>query len=265
MAYKFEAKPYFQPAHFGPWPVEPVLHYGDLTGMAIYYVTDKDALGSMLPPGFEVPDVPTVNVWAQYCRDVSFMAGFGYNIVGVNFSAIWKGKKETRTGELSAVLWENDFLPIMFGREHLGAPKLWADIPDVQTIKGNGRRFVCSEKGSMLVEGFLTDLIPLPADTLAMMDADSKNANWFCWKYISHASQKKADLNLPTSLHYRSKLKEAWSAKGTHKFHTPKWEEAPLSSHIMAGLSKLQVKEYMGAIITRGETDLLFGEIDYLE
>ncbi len=29
MAYKFEAKPYFQPAHFGPWPVEPVLHgYG---------------------------------------------------------------------------------------------------------------------------------------------------------------------------------------------------------------------------------------------
>jgi NAD(P)-dependent dehydrogenase (short-subunit alcohol dehydrogenase family) len=61
MAYKFEAKPYFQPAHFGPWPVEPVLHYGDLTAMAIYYVTDKGALASMLPPGFEVPDVPSVN------------------------------------------------------------------------------------------------------------------------------------------------------------------------------------------------------------
>lgn len=265
MSYQFEAKPYFQPAHFGPWPVEPVLHYGDLTAMYINYVTDKDALASMLPPGFEPTDVPTVNVWAQYCRDVSFLAGFGYNIVGVNFAAVWQGKKDTRTGELSAVLWENDFLPIMFGREHLGAPKLWADIPDAQILKGNGRHFLCSEKGSLLVEGFVTDLEPLPAEALAMFDAEAKNGNWFCWKYISHAGQKKADLSLPTSMHYQCKLKEGWSAKGTHKFHTPKWEEAPLSAHIMAGLSKLKVKEYVGAVITRGENDLLFGEIEYLE
>jgi hypothetical protein len=33
----------------------------------------------------------------------------------------------------------------------------------------------------------------------------------------------------------------------------------------MAGLSKLNVKEYTGAFISRGENDLLFGEIDYLE
>ena len=233
--------------------------------MYINYVTDKDALASMLPPGFEPTDVPTVNVWAQYCRDVSFLAGFGYNIVGVNFAAVWQGKKDTRTGELSAVLWENDFLPIMFGREHLGAPKLWADIPDAQILKGNGRHFLCSEKGSLLVEGFVTDLEPLPAEALAMFDAEAKNGNWFCWKYISHAGQKKADLSLPTSMHYQCKLKEGWSAKGTHKFHTPKWEEAPLSAHIMAGLSKLKVKEYVGAVITRGENDLLFGEIEYLE
>lgn len=265
MSYEFEEKPYFQPAHFGPWPIEPVLHYGELTGMNIWYSTDKDILASMLPPGFEPPDLPTVNVWAQYCRDVSFMAGFGYNIVGVNLSAVWEGKKETRTGELSAVLWENDFLPIMVGREHLGAPKLWADIPDVQVSKGNGRHFLCSERGSMLVEGFLTDLQPMPADACAQWDEQVKNSNWFCWKYISHADQKKADLSLPTSMPSRSKVKECWSAKGTHKFHTPSWEEAPLSAHIVAGLSKLKVKEYLGAFITRGENDLLFGEIDYLE
>ena len=40
----------------------------------------------------------------------------------------------------------------MFGRDHLGAPKLWADIPDIQITKGKGRRFLCSEKGFMLVE-----------------------------------------------------------------------------------------------------------------
>ena len=265
MAYKFEAKPYFQPAHFGPWPVEPVLHYGDLTAMYINYTTDKDAVASLLPPGFEPTDIPSVSVWAQYCRDVSFMAGFGYNIVGVNLSAVWKGKKENRAGAFSAVLWENDFYPIMFGRDHLGAPKIWGDIPDVQITKGNGRRFLCSEKGTTLVEGFVTDLKPVPAEAIKMMNANSKQGNWFCWKYISHASQKKADLSLPTSLHSQSNVKEAWTAKGAHKFHTPKWEETPLSSHIMAGLSKLKVKEYTGAMITRGENDLLFGEIDYLE
>jgi acetoacetate decarboxylase len=144
MAYKFEAKPYFQPAHFGPWPIEPVLHYGDLTSMFISYITDKDAVASMLPPGFEPSDVPTVSVWAQYCQEVSFLAGFGYNIVGVNFGAVWNGKKETRTGAFSAVLWENDFYPIMYGREHLGAPKLWGDIPDVQVNKdGDAGGRVC--------------------------------------------------------------------------------------------------------------------------
>lgn len=265
MAYELQQAPYFQPAHFGPWPVEPVLHYGDKTGMYLNYTTEKDPLASLLPPGFEPTDVPTVTVWAEYCRNVSFMAGFGYNIVGVNLLAVWNGKKETRTGALSAVLWENDFFPIMFGREHLGAPKLWADIPDVQVTEGNGRRFLCSEKGSMLAEGFLFGLQPLPGSALGEIEKQIAEGNWFCWKYISHANQKKADLSLPTAMKSKAKLKEAWIAGGTHKFFTPKWEECPLSAHIMAALDKLKVKEYTGAIITHGEHDLLFGEIAYLE
>ena len=265
MAYEFQAKSYFQPAHFGPAPVTPVLHYGDLTGIYVTYITDKDVLASMLAPGFEPADVPTVTVWAQYCREVSFLAGFGYNIVGVNFSSVWVGKKKTYTGAFSAVLWENDFLPIMIGREHLGAPKLYAGIPDLQITGDQERRFLCSEKGKTLVEARVTDLIPVPADNLARIDAESKNGNWFCWKYISNADQQRPDLSLPTTLRSRSQLDAAWTAKGTHQFFVPKWEEAPLSAHIMAGLNRLKVKEYTGAFISHGQNDLLFGEIEYLE
>jgi len=153
----------------------------------------------------------------------------------------------------------------MIGREHLGAPKLYADIPDVQVTKDNGRRFLCSEKGTTLVEATITDLQPVPEANLAMIDAESKNANWLCWKYISNADQKTADLSLPTTLRSQSKLDSAWVAKGTHKFFAPKWEEAPLSAHIMAGLKRLKVKEYTGAFIAHGQNDLLFGEIEYLK
>ncbi len=265
MSYAFEEKPYFQPAHFGPAPITPVLHYGDLTSVYINYLTDKDVVATMLPPGFEPADIPIVTVWAQYCREVSFMAGQGYNIVGVNFAAVWNGKKETLDGAFSAVLWENDFIPIMVGRDHLGAPKIWGDIPDLQMKPDNSRRFFCSERGMPLVEGTVTDLVPLSEAELTDVEASFQDGNWFCWKYISHANQKQADLSCPTALKSQSKLNAAWTAQGTHQFYLPKWEEAPLSAHVMAGLGKLKVKEYTDSFICQGENDLLFGDIKYLE
>ena len=131
MPYKFKPRTgYFMPANFGPLSSQRVCHYGDVTQLTILYLTDKDALAAYLPEPYEPADEPIVTVYCQVFRDVDFLAGRGYNVVGVNLAAVFNGKKDNFIGNYAAVLWENDTIPIITGRELLGAPKLYADIPD---------------------------------------------------------------------------------------------------------------------------------------
>jgi len=131
MPFTFKAEGgYLMPPSFGPLVDRKVCHYGDVTTLAILYVSYKDALAALLPEPLQPPDEPVVTIYCQVCRQVDFMAGRGYNIVGVNLSAVFAGKKDRSVWNFAAVLWENDIIPIITGRELLGAPKLYADIPD---------------------------------------------------------------------------------------------------------------------------------------
>lgn len=120
---------YLMPANFGPVSRQDTLHYQEVTRLSSSYLTEKDALAALLPEPFEPADEPAVTVYCQVGRRVDFVAGGGYNIIGINLAAVFNGKKDHVAGLYSAVLWENDTFPILIGRKLLGAPTLYAETP----------------------------------------------------------------------------------------------------------------------------------------
>lgn len=265
MGYKFTPNAgYFMPANFGPIRRQDTLRYQDVTRLNILYVTDKDALAALLPAPFEPADDPVVTVYCQVGRGVDFMAGGGYNILGVNLAAVFNGKKDQVAGNYSAVLWENDTFPILIGRELLGAPKLYAEIPD-PWLDGPHWRFYCSEYGTKLIEGEIRNITPAEEAIGRKIEQDAKKAYWMCWKYIPRADWKGAEWSQPTAVQSIPTIKQVWLGEGSVRFLETTWEKAPVSAHILKGLQTLVVKHYKPAVIYRGSSDLLISEMKNLE
>jgi acetoacetate decarboxylase len=265
MAYKFQSNTsYLMPTNFGPVRGQRVAHYGDLTQLAILYLTEKDALAALLPEPFEPADDPVVTVYCQLCRDVDFMAGRGYNIVGVNLAAVFNGKKDHLVGSYAVALWENDTFPILLGREMLGAPKLYAGIPNPRR-KGNSWIFHCSEYGTRLIEGQIKNAIPLDDAARQQVEQIVRDNVWMGWKYIPKADWSGPEVSFPTVIPSKPTVSEAWLGEGSHTFFDAAWESAPTSAHVMQGLRTLVVKEYRAAVITKGTNDLLTADSRRLE
>ncbi len=265
MAHTFKPSAgYLMPTDFGPLSSQRVAHYGSVTQFAVLYLTDKDALAALLPEPFEPADDPAVTVYCQLSREVDFMAGRGYNIVGVNLSAVFKGKKDHLAGNYAIVLWENDAHPIIQGREVLGTPKVFADIPDPQQ-SDNRWQFHCSLYGNRLVEGEIKNATQLD-DTERQLIEDMASDNlWMGWKYIPKTDWSGPEVSYPTVVPYKLTISQAWLGEGSHKFFETTWEKAPTSAHVMRGLRTLVVKEYRTAVIIKGTLDLLIAESRMME
>jgi hypothetical protein len=247
------------PGHFGTattgWDGK-VAHYEDNTALTIMYLTEREAVAPLLPPGFVPADVPIISVTFVMCRGVDFMAGGGYNLVSINAAARFVGKRDIAEGNFALVLWENNFFPIMLGREVLGAPKLFGEIPDAWMRDGK-KGFTVSENGTLLLEGEVWDLRkPTDAELKAMAE-QNKGKIWMGWKYIPSCDLRGADVSNATALPAKSDNKEVLVGQGKLMFHEIAWENAPLSYRVVNTLKKLPIVQYQGAVVTRGSNDLL--------
>ena len=98
MPYKFQpGKMYMMPTHFGPsmgprqGPEGRTFECKDnpkTTSISVSFLTNREQLEELLPEGFEVGDEPVVSISASYMKEIEWLAGRGYNILGVSFSAI---------------------------------------------------------------------------------------------------------------------------------------------------------------------------------
>lgn len=260
MGFEFEdGKPYVMPAHFGPavegWDGK-IAHYAENTAMTIMFQTEKEALSGLLPPGFRPSDPPVISVSFVMCRGVDFMAGGGYNLVAVNAAADFEGPRNKVSGNFALVLWENHFMPIVVGREVLGAPKLMGEIPDAWT-RGGKKGFAVSEDGVLLLEGEVRDMQQASDEELSAIKQQTQGAIWMGWKYIPSCDMKASDVSCATALPANTDIREAWIGSGDVVFHDVPWEKAPLSARAVSALRSLLVVENMGAVMTRGSQDLL--------
>ncbi|POS70958.1 hypothetical protein DHEL01_v210646 [Diaporthe helianthi] len=112
------------------------------TTIGIVVECDRKAVQAILPDGYTVEppsstpqDKANVLFEVMELRNLPWLAGRGYNTWGVYISDVvcHRAKKEdgsTYKASYLAVLFESFTDPITTGREELGFPKIWAELPD---------------------------------------------------------------------------------------------------------------------------------------
>ncbi|MBS7697171.1 MULTISPECIES: acetoacetate decarboxylase family protein [unclassified Chelatococcus] len=225
--------------------------------VAVSYLTDAALLRNLLPPGFSLADEPVVTVELQYFTELEWLAGRGYNTLGVKFPATFRGAVDEVTGMFLAVLWENLPDPILTGRDELGFAKLYADIPDPRIFRGReyhgamwfGHRFIDIELDAIEEAPPASPSGPAAGGTLH-------------YKYVPATGQwGEADVayacHTPPGASQQRTI-AAFRAEGTVTIHDTHWADMPTQFHIVRALAALPMIEARGAVIieTRGGKDL---------
>ncbi len=238
------------------WGDQKTIHYQEIKTFSINYLTEKPALAPYLPECIVVPENPLMTVTYSMCRGVREMGGAGYNMVSVTVGARFEGKKEKYDGNLSLVIWENKFPPVLQGREHLGFPKLVVEVDDAWM--GEDRwGWRASENGTCFLEGELFGLVKLSEEDCrkltasSVSDFGSGDLN-LAYKVIPGASYN----DEPVTAHVvgvveRSDVKEAWACRGSLKWHPVTPQSCYLCYGIIESLAKLPILKYEPCMITR--------------
>jgi acetoacetate decarboxylase len=75
-----------------------------------------------------------------YYNGVDFLAGGSYRIATISVEAKFDGKKDHVKGDYILVIFEDETIPIIGGREQIGAPKIYGDISSVKIMSDDSLR-----------------------------------------------------------------------------------------------------------------------------
>ncbi len=254
---------YFMPAHFGPTYIGEKSSgvYRDVTVMAISYITDREKLAAHLPAPFAVGEEAVITVYYACNKQVDWLAGYGYNMIGVNASVVYQGEKEQLTGTYSLVIWENLTDPILVGREAQGIPKIYADIPD-HNINSDVWRCNASHFGHKIIDMSLSNLTQVTDDDIAAaQQANESSDHPMTWRFMpAIGGFGEPALNETVTFPSRNNITEAWIADGELEWASLTWEQNPTQYHIVNALQALPVVSYLPALVTRGSANLTLPE-----
>lgn len=184
-------------------------HLGEAEWFVLQYQTDSNALKALIPKCFQLTDKPVVTVWFGYYNHVDFLANRGYNEVTVRVTARFDGEKDHVEGAHILMMFLNDTIPIIRGREQLGWPKMYADIPPAET-EPNGH-IIC--KATLWNQNLISmDLAPLNKQNAIVRFGFSKiinNGKFLIHKYIPSLDGP-PDANYPNILPNDIKIDELW-------------------------------------------------------
>jgi len=271
MAYKFlPGMMYRMPTHFGP-SLGPrqgpggckydCLNTPKSTWYNVSFLSNAEQLESMLPEGFELAGEPVVTVEYRYITEIQWLAGRGYNILGVSFPATFKGKKDNVTGPFLTVLWESLADPIITGRDELGVPKTYCELPEPTVYDGQAH-LIASWLGFKFLDMNIENLKQLSDEELKVSQSGPDDDGILGLKYFPRTGEwGSADVSYPVLMpsHTPNQITKAkWQGNGTIKFHKARWEDLPTMYHIVNAFCELEIKEYRGACMfkTIGGKDL---------
>lgn len=125
--------------------------YGRVETLAATFRTECEAVRPLVPECFVVPSEPTITVSFGDHDQIDFMAGGGYRVAYAGVSARFEGE-ETVDGLYVMVMWENETVPIITGRELIGIPKLHAEISPIRNPNAGALRATASVWGHEVME-----------------------------------------------------------------------------------------------------------------
>jgi acetoacetate decarboxylase len=160
--------------------------YASVESLMLQYETDPDAIPPLLPEPFRPGKSPMVTVLFNDNNGVDFMAGGGYRLAAISVAAQFDGEMGHLDGDYVLLMPENSTLPILSGREWLGMPKIFADIPSIRILNDGHLRCEASLWGHLL---FGIDIAAPLKEQNALIrkaaSAQSTKAPAFGYKYIA--------------------------------------------------------------------------------
>lgn len=221
---------------YGPRALPDVTNVERQWTTAISFVTERDAVAWMLPAHFQPTERPVVSFMHQQLHKVDYMRGRGYNLLNVAVSARFEGY-ETVEAPFPLVIWENNTMPIIAGRELHGNPKIYGEVSDLDESE-DARSFEVAEYGTTLVRGEVRDLREADPERVARTNAGSKESLIFGWKLIPSADGG-TDVDYPTLIRGSSSFESVWRGVSELTICLPTADEAPFSSRVVAALAEL--------------------------
>ncbi len=237
------------PAHFGTRFSKGGNFYRDVTRLSVTYLTDKKMLTRYLPECFEIVGEPLVMVYYANNREIDWLAGGYYNLLGVDVPCVYNGKEEHMEGKFCLVLWENLTDPILTGREWQGIPKIYAEIEDhIKT--GNEWRTCAHYRGHKIVDITIKETRPMTHEEIEQR-RKLPGKDWFGWKYIPKTGEGDAELSYPTLYPQGDSTWEAYWGEGKVEWNHLTWEQNPTQFHIVNALADLPIIEYRETTISK--------------
>ena len=265
---------YMMPTHFGPMsgprqgPGGKKFAFASdqrkITSFSVGFLTNAEQLKQFLPPGFELAGEPVVTVFEAYFKEIDWLAGRGYNVLGVNFPVLYSGRKDRATGPFLTVLWENLTDPILTGREQLGFSKIYCDLPEPVVYNGE-THCTASWMGFRFLEIKLTNMKEVDPGTgtaKSNTPADDLLRGTIHYKYMPRTGEwGKSDSEyavLSPDPEEKKQPIKLLRGDGTVTFHQARWEDLPTQYMITNAFNELEIKEYRGASIEHriGQKDM---------
>ena len=254
---------YMMPTHFGPMcgprqgPGGKKFAFNPdkrkITHLSVSFLTNTNQLQKLLPPGFELAGEPVVTVFEKFMKEIDWLAGRGYNILGVQFPVIYNGTKDRATGPFLTVLWENLTDPILTGREQLGFSKIYCDLPEPNVYKGESHS-TASWMGFRFLDLKLNNLEEIsPEESSPTISESDKKLlrGTIHYKYMPRTGEwGKADSEyavLSPEPEKPSPPEKLFNGTGEVIFHKARWEDLPTQYMIINAFHELEIIEYRGA------------------
>jgi hypothetical protein len=240
------------PTVFGPSLIPGRSEWGRVDMVSIGFTTTRAAAAALVPPGIEVVgDEPAVTVSRMTYTDVDYLPGGGYNEVTVGIAARADDGGATVTGNFMPVVWVDETVPILIGREGLGYAKVAGELPPV-SHGDHGADFELRERGTLLLGGSVRELAALPADRLAAVRRAGGEITVLGWKYIPGLGDEGPDADYPTAIPLSFTWAAAAAGAGTLAFGSPTWEQAPVAARIIEALAALPMVRSRRALVATG-------------
>lgn len=264
MPYQFQTgKMYRMPTHFGPrtGPRQgpdgrkfECLDNPRSTALAVSFLSDAAQLESMLPPGFALADEPVVTITINYLTEIEWLAGRGYNTLGVSFPVRFDGDVDQVRGNFLSVLWENLTDPILTGREELGFSKIYCELPEPAVLRGDYHA-TASWLGFKFLDLRLSGLRQQSTAEIEAVLASQSGDGILHYKYMPRTGEwGAADIAYPVltpAATPNRKILERWQGDGQVEFHVTRWEDMPTQYNIVNAFAALSIREYRGASVTK--------------
>lgn len=265
MSYTFQPNQmYHMPTHFGP-ATGPrrgpdgrrfdCRNNPKVTALRVSFLSNADQLEALLPPGFSLHGEPIVTVEATYMKEIEWLAGRGYNMLGVTIPARFDGAVDKVSGPFLLVLWENLADPIITGREELGFSKIYCELPEICVMPESA-----SAQASWLGFQFLdvrVDGLKPRTESAPASAADGL----LHYKYMPRTGDwGSADVEyaVMTPAGSNATVHEDLVGSGSLQWNPARWEDLPTFYQAVNALAELEVKQFLGSSLTRsvGAKDL---------